>query len=99
MQLATYRIVQEALTNALKHAGAGTRIRLALCLDGSRLRITVQDTGPSIGDQLAPSMGEGHGVVGMRERAGLYAGTVTAGPIPAGGWTVQADLELGSDHS
>jgi signal transduction histidine kinase len=97
VQLATYRIVQEALTNALKHAGPRTRIHLALRINGSLLQILVRDTGPPAGDRLAPSSGEGHGVVGMRERAGLYAGTVTAGPVPGGGWAVQADLDLDSD--
>jgi signal transduction histidine kinase len=96
MQLVTYRIVQEALTNALKHAGAHTRIHLALRIDGGRLRILVRDTGPPAGDPPVPSSGEGHGVVGMRERAGLYAGTVTAGPVPGGGWAVAADLDLES---
>jgi len=97
VQLATYRIVQEALTNALKHAGPQTRIHLGLRIEGSRLRITVRDTGPPAGDRPVASTGEGHGVVGMRERAALYAGTVTAGPAPGGGWAVAADLELGSE--
>jgi signal transduction histidine kinase len=97
VQLAAYRIVQEALTNALKHAGPRTRIHLALRVDGTRLRITVRDTGPLAGDRPVPATGEGHGLIGMRERASLYAGTVTAGPAPGGGWAVTADLELGSE--
>jgi len=96
---AAYRIVQEALTNALKHAGPHTRVHLALRIEGSRLRITVRDTGPPAGDRPLTATGEGHGVVGMRERAALYAGTVTAGPAPGGGWAVAADLELGSEPS
>jgi signal transduction histidine kinase len=94
VQLATYRIVQEALTNTLKHAGPHTRIHLELRVDDTRLRITVRDTGPPAGDRPVPSAGEGHGVVGMRERAALYGGTVTAGPVPGGGWAVSADLDL-----
>jgi signal transduction histidine kinase len=97
VQLAAYRIVQEALTNALKHAGPHTRIHLALRVEGARLRITVRDTGPPDGDRPLPSAGEGHGVVGMRERAALYAGMVTAGPAAGGGWTVTADLALESE--
>jgi signal transduction histidine kinase len=93
VQLAAYRIVQEALTNTLKHAGPHTRIHLALRVDGTRLRITVRDTGPPAGDRPVPSAGEGHGVIGMRERAALYGGTVTAGPVPGGGWAVAADLD------
>jgi len=93
VQLAAYRIVQEALTNALKHAGPHTRIGLDLRIDGARLRITVRDSGPPAGERPAPPAGEGHGVAGMRERAALYGGTVTAGPLPGGGWSVTADLD------
>ncbi|WP_020556372.1 sensor histidine kinase [Embleya scabrispora] len=95
VQLAAYRIAQEALTNALKHAGPQTRARLALNVRKSRLRIHVQDTGPPTDDKrptFAPE--EGHGLAGMRERAALYGGTVVAGPRPGGGWTVQATLHL-----
>ena len=93
VQLAAYRIVQEALTNSLKHAGPHTRIGLTLQVDGTRLRITVRDSGPPAGERPAPPAGEGHGVVGMRERAALYGGTVTAGPSPGGGWSVTAELD------
>jgi signal transduction histidine kinase len=96
VQLATYRIVQEALTNSLKHAGPHTRIRLALRVDDTRLRISVHDTGPPTGDRPVPATGDGHGVTGMRERAALYGGMVTAGPAPGGGWTVAAGLDLES---
>jgi signal transduction histidine kinase len=97
VQLAAYRIVQEALTNSLKHAGPHTRIDLALRVDGTHLRITVRDTGPPAGEPPAPAAGEGHGLIGMRERAALYGGTVTAGPAPGGGWAVAADLDLESE--
>jgi signal transduction histidine kinase len=93
VQLAAYRIVQEALTNTLKHAGPDTRIQLALSVEGGRLRIVVRDTGPPAGNRPAPATGEGHGVVGMRERAAMYGGTVTAGPAPGGGWAVTAELD------
>ena len=95
VQLATYRIVQEALTNTLKHAGPHTRVHLALRVDGSRLRILVRDTGPhGPSDRRVRPGPEGHGLIGMRERAALYGGTVTAGPTPGGGWTVETDLDL-----
>ncbi|MEU5432154.1 sensor histidine kinase [Streptomyces sp. NPDC020719] len=95
VQLTVYRIVQEALTNSLKHAGADTRIRLAVTKEGTRLRIRVQDTGPPGGPARAGSPHEeGHGLVGMRERAALYGGSVLAGPGPGAGWTVQATLDL-----
>ncbi|MGX6600704.1 sensor histidine kinase [Micromonosporaceae bacterium Da 78-11] len=92
VQLAAYRIVQEALTNTLKHAGPLTHVRLALHVDGARLRISVRDSGPPDADALAAE--PGHGLVGMRERAALYGGSVTAGPVPGGGWAVHADLDL-----
>jgi signal transduction histidine kinase len=95
VQLATYRIVQEALTNTLKHAGPHTRVRLALHVDGTRLRIAVRDTGPpDAAERPARSGDPGHGLTGMRERAALYGGTVAAGPARNGGWSVAADLDL-----
>ena len=95
VQLAAYRIVQEALTNTLKHAGPRTHVRLALRVDGARLRIEVRDTGPPAGADRDAAAGEdGHGLIGMRERAALYGGAVTAGPTPDGGWSVAAELDL-----
>ncbi|MEN3306025.1 MAG: hypothetical protein V7603_2227 [Micromonosporaceae bacterium] len=95
VQLATYRIVQEALTNTLKHAGPHTRVHLALRIDGTWLRILVRDTGPpGAADRPARPAEQGHGLIGMRERAALYGGTVAVGPAPGGGWSVAADLDL-----
>lgn len=95
VQLAVYRIVQEALTNALKHAGHDTRVQLTLTVEDTRLHIDVHDTGPgaATGNPGQPH-GEGHGLAGMRERAALYNGTVTAGPVPGGGWAVRTALDL-----
>ena len=92
VQLAAYRIVQEALTNTLKHAGPHTRVHLGLRVDGTRLRILVRDDGPP--GQPAHPGPPGHGLIGMRERAALYGGTVTSGPTSDGGWSVEADLDL-----
>jgi signal transduction histidine kinase len=95
VQLTVYRIVQEALTNTLKHAAADTdtRVHLAILAEDDRLTVRVQDTG-----RAAPAAGppneEGHGLVGMRERAALYGGTVSAGPARGGGWCVEAVLDL-----
>ncbi|GAA4588552.1 sensor histidine kinase [Planotetraspora phitsanulokensis] len=95
VQLMVYRIVQEALTNALKHAGRDTRAHVMLTVAGSQLRVRVHDTGPPHGTgQPRPSHEDGHGLAGMRERAALYGGTVTAGPAPGGGWIVEAGLDL-----
>ncbi|MFJ7250035.1 histidine kinase [Kitasatospora sp. NPDC098652] len=98
VQLMAYRIVQEALTNTLKHAGPDTRAHVTLTVDATRLRVRVQDAGPP-GGTRPPTRpdGEGHGLAGMRERAALYGGSVTAGPGPGAGWTVEAVLDLTPD--
>ncbi|WSB24596.1 histidine kinase [Streptomyces sp. NBC_01788] len=94
VQLTVYRIVQEALTNTLKHAGVGARANLAVAVEDTRLTITVQDSGPLVqADRTGTANEEGHGLVGMRERAALYGGHVNAGPEGAG-WTVRAALDL-----
>ncbi|MFF4628276.1 sensor histidine kinase [Streptomyces griseorubiginosus] len=93
VQLTVYRIVQEALTNTMKHAADGARVHLAVVLTGTMLSIRVKDTGPAVTPSGAPNE-EGHGLVGMRERAALYGGTVTAGPTAGGGWRVEAVLDL-----
>lgn len=93
VQLAAYRIVQEALTNSLKHAGPSTATVVSLVVDGPRLQIQIQDTGPPAGTR--PSAGDdGHGLIGMKERAALYGGAVTAGVRPGGGWIVRTELDL-----
>ncbi|GGN94580.1 two-component sensor histidine kinase [Streptomyces albiflavescens] len=95
VQLTVYRIVQEALTNALKHAGHETRVDLAVNVEDTRLHIDVHDTGRADATvRPGPPHDEGHGLAGMRERAALYNGTVTAGPAPGGGWTVRTTLDL-----
>jgi signal transduction histidine kinase len=95
VQLTVYRIAQEALTNALKHAGAGTGVQLTVALQGRHLCIRVRDTGPLPGAALPVRRdGEGHGMAGIRERAALYGGRVSAGPRAGGGWTVQVILDL-----
>ncbi|MFG2957960.1 sensor histidine kinase [Streptomyces sp. NPDC048291] len=92
MQLTVYRIVQEALTNTLKHAGSGTQVTLSVLVEDERLAIRVRDDGPA--GYPGPWNEEGHGLVGMRERAALYGGTVSAGPAADGGWVVEAALDL-----
>ncbi|MGV9402090.1 sensor histidine kinase [Streptomyces sp. NPDC003667] len=94
VQLTVYRIVQEALTNTLKHAGAGSRANLSVVVADARLTIAVQDSGPPApAGRAGPANEEGHGLVGMRERATLYGGHVSAGPAGPG-WTVRAVLDL-----
>jgi signal transduction histidine kinase len=92
VDLAAYRIVQEALTNALKHARARTEVTVEC--SAALVRIEVRDAGAG---HRRPRNAAGHGLVGMRERAQLYGGTVHAGPHPDGGFVVRACLPVGSE--
>jgi signal transduction histidine kinase len=90
LELAAYRIVQEALTNSLKHAGAGAAAAVSLAWEPNRLCVEVRDTG----NAADPSAAEGGGLRGMRERAAVYDGTLEAGPCRLGGWQVRTELLL-----
>jgi signal transduction histidine kinase len=90
VDLAAYRIVQEALTNVRRHASA-TFVRVALEYGESDVRIEIVDDG--VGDA---GSGGGHGLVGMRERATLYGGTVEAGTVNGRGFAVHAVLPAGT---
>jgi len=98
LDLAAYRVVQEALTNVIKHAGqAPTSIRLDY--RPSELLIDVTDAGPrpfGPGPGGPPPGGPGteRGLIGLRERIALYGGTLDAGPRPGGGWRVRARIPL-----
>jgi signal transduction histidine kinase len=87
---ASYRIVQEALTNVLRHANAHT-VRVVVRADDKALAVEVSDDGDGSGDASA---GSGAGVRGMLERAQSLGGTLRAGPRPGGGWRVEATLPL-----
>ncbi|MDH2426520.1 histidine kinase [Sphaerisporangium sp. TRM90804] len=88
--LSVYRIVQQALTNVVTHAGP-TRCAVTVDTDARQAVIEVVDDGPRHGRPPRPGPG-GHGLVGMRERAKMYAGTFSAGPRPEGGFRVSARL-------
>ena len=92
-QLAAYRIVQEALTNTIKHARSATRVQVRLRYAEPVIEVDTVDNGHpgAAASQRDPA---GHGLAGMSERAALYDGTVLAGPNPAGGWAVSARLSL-----
>ncbi|HEY2574785.1 MAG TPA: sensor histidine kinase [Streptosporangiaceae bacterium] len=90
--LAAYRIVQESLTNVIRHAGPAAVV-VTLGYTGSELRIEVTDTG--LGSPAAAADGGGHGLAGMRERAVSAGGSLEAGPAPGGGFRVAARLPLG----
>ncbi|MFJ4670895.1 sensor histidine kinase [Kitasatospora purpeofusca] len=94
-QLTVYRLVQEALTNALKHTPAGTRATVRIRCSAGTVTVDVADTGPRPATAAAPSS-SGHGIPGMRERAAAYGGTLRAGPLPGGGWGVRTRLLLDS---
>ncbi|RKN47585.1 sensor histidine kinase [Micromonospora endolithica] len=86
VQLAVYRIVQEALTNTLKHAGRGASATVTLAACDGEVRVRVQDNGRAV---PAPPR---HGLLGIRERAAMYSGVVTAGPAQRG-WLVDVVLK------
>jgi signal transduction histidine kinase len=85
-----YRVVQESLTNALRHAVEPTRVHVQLRWDADELVLDVTDDGRP----TARAAQSGHGLVGMRERLQLFGGSVSTGPNPSGGWTVRAVLPL-----
>ena len=85
-ELTAYRIVQEALTNTLRHAAA-RHAWVTISYDEPEVRIRVADDGIPVGPN-----GLGHGIDGMRERAALHHGALHAGPADGGGWLVEATL-------
>jgi len=88
VDLAAYRIVQEGLTNVLRHAQA-THATVTLDYGPTMLEVVVADDGRG-----GAGAGGGHGLVGIRERVALYGGTVTAGPRPGGGFRLAATLKV-----
>jgi signal transduction histidine kinase len=102
VDLSAYRIIQEALTNVVKHAGGGAHCAVSLDYGEEALHVRVTDDG---GGSLVlspvsprtlgvPVAGTGHGIIGMRERANLCGGDFTAGALPGGGFEVNATLPL-----
>ncbi|MFC9678751.1 sensor histidine kinase [Streptomyces sp. NPDC056948] len=100
VQLTVYRIVQESLTNTLKHAGAGTSAEVTLAVEAGEVRVRVADAGapPGAPPPAKPASrddGPGHGLVGIRQRAAMYGGTVIIGPRDSGhGWLVDVVLDV-----
>lgn len=98
LDLSAYRIVQEALTNTLKHAGPTAHARVHVHREADALRIEVLDDGA--GTPAAPELDAGgHGLVGMRERAALFGGELHAGPRPEGGFVVDVRLPLATGQT
>ncbi|MFE0447624.1 sensor histidine kinase [Streptomyces fungicidicus] len=101
VELTAYRIVQEALTNTRKHGGpdAGASVRLVYFDDG--LGLLVEDDGKGAPHELYEEGGfdgQGHGLIGMRERVGMVGGTLDAGPRQGGGFRISALLPLKPAH-
>ncbi len=90
--LTVYRVVQEALTNSLKHAEAAHSVEVELAFADPDVAVRVTDDGRCAGATPAGAPGGGHGLAGMAERATAFGGTLTAGPRPSGGWEVEALL-------
>ncbi|MGW4036745.1 sensor histidine kinase [Streptomyces sp. NPDC004778] len=102
-QLTVYRVIQEALTNTLKHAPGPASATVTLTYSSTHLDARITDTGTgagrTAGTEEAPLAAQGMGIMGMRERAALYDGTLEAGPMPEDtGWQVQLRLPLEDTH-
>ena len=94
--LTLYRICQEALTNILKHAGPDPTVTVVLSWGPHNVQLQVDDDGRGAS---AESDGGGHGLLGMRERAAMFGGTIVSGPRPGGGFRVMLDLPLPAQRS
>ncbi|MGW7240354.1 sensor histidine kinase [Streptomyces sp. NPDC054804] len=95
VDLAAYRIIQEALTNVRKHAGPEAKAEVSVVRVGPHIEVTVLDNGS--GEDTAPEAGGGHGLLGMRERVTALRGTLTTGPRYGGGFRVHAILPVKTD--
>jgi signal transduction histidine kinase len=94
VELTAYRVVQEALTNTLKHA-VGAKATVTIGHEGDWLEIEVADTGSARGpraQQAGSHNGSGRGLIGMRERLAVYGGTLDAGRRIGGGYRIEARL-------
>jgi signal transduction histidine kinase len=89
--LAVYRIVQESLTNVLKHAGAGAKAGVTIIRSGGTVRVSVHDDGAGPSGRASSTA---HGIVGMRERVGAYGGSLRTGARAGGGFEVEASIPL-----
>jgi signal transduction histidine kinase len=94
--LTVLRILQESLTNVLRHAGSGAVVEVRLSVDGSCAALDVRDDGGGTAAPVgAPSNGGGNGLIGMRERVAVHGGEFTAGPRAGRGWRITATIPHG----
>jgi signal transduction histidine kinase len=94
VDLNAYRIIQESLTNTLKHGGPDVHAAIAVTYDESSLSVEVIDDGRGASTMQTASNGSGQGLVGMHERVALLEGSLTVGPKPGGGYRVAAELPI-----
>jgi signal transduction histidine kinase len=99
VSLGVYRIVQESLTNALKHAGRRASAEVRVHRKGDAMQVDVRDDGGGRLPTLVPANSAadvpgGNGLIGMRERANVFGGSLDVGPVPGGGWRVRAELPI-----
>ncbi|MFF1837929.1 sensor histidine kinase [Streptomyces sp. NPDC058231] len=94
VDLAAYRVIQEALTNVRKHAGPGAKAEVSVVRVGATAEVTVLDNGTGSPEGAGAADGGGHGLLGMRERVTALGGTLTAGPRYGGGFRVHAILPV-----
>jgi signal transduction histidine kinase len=97
VELSAYRILQEALSNALRHA-LGAHATAEVAYEPKRPRLRVHNDPSPLRGEGPPPARPGHGILGMRERAAMLGGTLTAGPTPDGGYLVEAVLPLDAQH-
>lgn len=95
IDLNAYRIIQESLTNAVKHGGPKARAEVLVAYRRDELQIDVSDDGRGAAEALTAN-GSGHGLIGMRERVALLDGSLSAGPRAGGGYRVRATIPLSS---
>lgn len=93
IELAAFRIVQEALTNVRKHAGRSASATVRIAYEPDVLVVEITDDGRGAATALS-GIGSGHGLIGMRERVEIYGGELTSGPRPGGGYAVRAVLPI-----
>ena len=93
LELSIYRVMQEALTNVVKHA-PGARVVADLTVAPGKIRLDIRDDGGPGGGLPRAVPGTGHGITGMRERIAAFGGWLVAGPVPGGGFHVSAEIPL-----
>ena len=96
IELSAYRVVQEALTNVRKHAGACSKVTVAVLYRTRHVEVLVHDNGRGAAHAVRPE--PGHGLIGMRERVAACGGELRVGPAHGGGWRVRARFPVGADE-